>query len=214
VATVVTVLRSGGDFLPWHVQMMQRKVEYYSPPGTRFVCLSDIRVPGVECIALEKGWPGWWSKMELFRPDLDLGEFVFTDLDNVILGSLEHILMPRDQFVLQRGGWTALMHVPDSDLPGMMWDIFENDPDFQMWRFANQSRSPYGDAGFIAEHLPHALYWEDMLAGQVVNIVEVLTPLGPRLHKLPANARVLLCGGVKRRPWLLPGFRRLYGEDV
>lgn len=213
MATVVTVLRSGGDFLPWHVKMMQRQVEKYSPAGTEFVCLSDCDIQGVRTIPLKYDWPGWWAKIELFDPSLGLGPFLFTDLDNVIVGPLDDILNAPTEYTCQRGGWTALMHIPEAGT-GNLWDCFREDADFYMWKYANVSRLAYGDAGFINHYLPDAVHWEDVLAGQVVNVVEVLTPLGPRLHKLPASARVLLCGGEKRRPWKLPGYRRLYGEDM
>lgn len=217
MSTVVTVLRSGGDFLPWHVQMMQRQVEKYSPADTEFVCLSDCDIQGVRTIPLEHNWPGWWSKLELFDPRLGLGTFTYTDLDNVILGPLDLILNVPTGYTCQREGWTALMHIPlqrASTSEQSLWDVFVEDPEYWMWKYANRSRTPYGDAGFINEFLPDATHWEDMLAGQVVNVAEILTPLGPRMHKLPMSARVLLCGGEKRRPWKLPGFRRLYGEDV
>lgn len=212
MATVATVLRSGGDFLPWHVQMMQRQVEKYSPADTEFVCLSDCEIEGVRTIPLEHNWPGWWAKLELFRPDLNLGPFTYTDLDNVILGPLDDILTAPTEYTCQRGGWTALMHVPDQQ--HWLFDEFVEDAGFYMWKFANRSRTPYGDAGFINEWMPQAQHWEDVVTGQVQNISTAFTPLGPRLHLITSSARVLLCGGEKRRPWKLPGFRRLYGEDI
>lgn len=221
MSTVVTVLRSGGDFSPWHVQMMQRQVEKHSPADTEFVCLSDCEIEGVRTIPLRYDWPGWWSKLELFDPSLGLGPFLFTDLDNVITGPLDDILTVAEsgQYVCQRGGWTALMGVPLQRREPNVWSLFDEfveDADFYMWKYANVSRLAYGDAGYINEWFPYAVHWEDVLTGQVLNIVELrrFTGIGERLNPPPAHARVILFGGAHRRPWKLPGYRRLYGEDV
>jgi hypothetical protein len=42
---------------------------------------------------LHNGWPGWWAKMELFDPTLQLeGRILYLDLDCVITGSLDDIV--------------------------------------------------------------------------------------------------------------------------
>jgi hypothetical protein len=165
---------------------MQRQVAEHAP-GVDFICLSDIPVPGVDCIPLEYDWPGWWSKLEVFRPDLH-GDLLFTDLDNVILGDLTNILTVRDHYVCQRRGWTALMYIPER-LRAAVWEEWIRDPAGHMetWQFNDGVRDgwgDYGDAGFISAQLDHtsafgteggdALYWEDLLPGQVVNIAEIL----------------------------------------
>jgi hypothetical protein len=56
----------------------------------RFVCLSNVCVP-CERIPLTEGWPGWWSKLELFKHDL--GERVlYLDLDVLVTGSLDELV--------------------------------------------------------------------------------------------------------------------------
>ena len=75
--TPVCVLRSGGDFRPEHAQRLARQV-----PG--LVCLSDVPVPGVATRALQHDWPGWWSKMEAFAPELE-GDVLLVDLDTLVL---------------------------------------------------------------------------------------------------------------------------------
>lgn len=104
---VVTVFRSGGDFLPQHVQALRRAVFENSPPGTEFVCLSDMSIPGVKTRPLFYNWPGFWAKMELFAPWME-GDFLFMDLDTVILGPIDDFLKPRPLTTF--GG--ALMWLP------------------------------------------------------------------------------------------------------
>ena len=89
---IVTVLKSRGtfgpsEFQPVHVKALQRQVEKWAP-FAQFTCLSDVPVEGVECVPLKRNWPGWWSKLELFDPELG-GDFLFTDLDTLIVGPLD-----------------------------------------------------------------------------------------------------------------------------
>lgn len=206
VKTVVTVLRSGGEYGPEHVQAMQRQVRRWAPASVEFRCLSDVPVPGVQCLPLYHGFPSWWSKMELFAIGVD--DFLYTDLDNIFVGPMDDLLEPHP-FMLQRGGWTALMYIP-WDPNRAMWNRFMQNPG----RAMAAKTHPHGDAGFISSQLPFKA-WEDELPGQVVNIVELMGPpicgrASPRLHHLGANARVILCGGTERRPWKLPGFKNWY----
>jgi hypothetical protein len=43
-------------------------------------------------IELEYAWPGWWSKMELHRPDLPEGRTLYLDLDSHVIRALQPIL--------------------------------------------------------------------------------------------------------------------------
>ena len=54
-------------------------------PGAKFRCLSNVPVPGVQCIPLTSGFEGWWPKVELWRPDLPEGRSVYFDLDTLII---------------------------------------------------------------------------------------------------------------------------------
>lgn len=222
MATVVTVLRSGGEFNAAHVQAMQRMVKQWAPPGTMFKCLSDIDIPGVECLPLKHDWPDWWAKLELFRPDIE-GDFLFTDLDNVIVGPMDDLFQGRGwPPVLQRGGWTALMWLP-ANVRHHVWNWFMEQPADWMRIYAKENRPKlngignYGDAGFISNALVYSC-WEDLFPGQVINIVELrlLTPLGIRwVHNWPKDTRMILCG-QPYRPWKLPLFwkYRLWGESI
>ena len=88
--TVVCVLRSGGVYTADWVIKLKRNVDRFSY-GHRFVCLSDVAVPGVDTIKLEHDWPGWWSKMEMFKPGLLPGRNLYLDLDTVITANIEHL---------------------------------------------------------------------------------------------------------------------------
>ncbi len=91
--TVACVLRSGGVYSPGWVDRLQRQVEEHISPS-RFVCLTDYVDLKSEYIELKHDWPGWWSKLELFRPGLFEGPVLYIDLDTLVVGPLPDLLDP------------------------------------------------------------------------------------------------------------------------
>ena len=59
----------------------------------RFRCLSDREIPGVDCSVADEQWPGWWSKLLLFRYSTGLN--LYFDLDVVIVGALDGLVSDR-----------------------------------------------------------------------------------------------------------------------
>jgi hypothetical protein len=54
-ATIACVLRSGGIYTPEWVHRLKRGIERHASAPPRFVCLSDVDVPGVEVLPLREG---------------------------------------------------------------------------------------------------------------------------------------------------------------
>lgn len=86
IPTFACVLKTGGDYLPEHVQALAEQVKRYTSIEYRFVCYSDIEIDGVETIPLIANYPGWWSVPEVFRQK---GPTVITGIDTVIRDSLD-----------------------------------------------------------------------------------------------------------------------------
>ena len=90
VIKFITVLRSGGDFKPEHVDPIYKEVVCQAEGlgvDVAFICLTDIHdgtVPNDE--PLLYNFPGWWSKLEAFRIT---GPCIYMDLDTVIINSLK-----------------------------------------------------------------------------------------------------------------------------
>ena len=97
--TVACVLRSGGIYDAEWVRKLQDGVARNLTLSHRFICLSDVDVP-CERIPLAEDWPGWWSKIELFRPGLFDGPVLYFDLDTVIVGSLDTIAAHPHRFTM------------------------------------------------------------------------------------------------------------------
>jgi hypothetical protein len=82
------VLRSGGDYLPEHVEALAYQVKKHSTIEYEFICLTDHPEPisGATCIPLEKNYPGWWSCVELYRLQ---GPVVAVGVDTMIRGNID-----------------------------------------------------------------------------------------------------------------------------
>jgi len=83
--------KPGNPYSPLWVEKLRAMVERNLGIPFRFVCLSNmpIRLPGVKHIPLKHNLPGWWSKMELYRPDIFNTDIVlYLDLDMVIIANL------------------------------------------------------------------------------------------------------------------------------
>lgn len=212
---VVCVLRSSPEFQPRHVQALQRQLAKHAPRA-KLVCLSDVDVPGVECIPLKYDWKDWWCKMEIFRPDVR-GDFLLTDLDNIFVGPLDDILSVKD-YTTQVGESNAIAYMTE-DMRGQVWREFIRDPAYHM-DFWHPLKTPvkhqFGDGGFIKAQLHAKQHWEELFPGQVINIAQIggrkekpHVPFMPLLRSLllPPEARVLLCWRP-HRPWNVPAFRR------
>ncbi len=99
---VLCVLKSGGDYDVTYVEKLRNMVARNVTIPYRFVCLTDMPVSCCQTISLKDNLPGWWSKIELFRPGLvSADRIIYFDLDTIIVGNI-------DEFLLEDGGFVAL----------------------------------------------------------------------------------------------------------
>lgn len=71
---------------------------------------------------MRSNYPGWWSKVELFKPGRFTGRMLYIDLDSVIVGPLEPIVESRGILHLTQWGWKK--HSYGSGV--MVWDAGEH----------------------------------------------------------------------------------------
>ena len=210
---IVTVLRSRShtlglcEFKPIHVQALQKQCAKWAPLAS-FECLTDTKVEGVNCIPLVHKWPGWWAKMELFRPDFR-GDFLFMDLDTVITGPMDDILAVdklamlrdfyRDGKKLKEGLGGGFMYLPEKDRAGP-WAEFSVNPTASMQLYRR------GEMYLLHEHYNNiAARWQDVVPGQIVSWkVHCMKANAP-----PADARVV-CFHGQPRAWGVAQFQHLY----
>ncbi|MCH4563351.1 hypothetical protein MKP05_09435 [Halomonas sp. EGI 63088] len=197
----VCVLRSGGDYGPEHVQWLAGRVDllqWLVGKSGVLQCLSDVPVRGVPTLPLAHGWPGWWSKLELFRPDIG-GDLLYMDLDTVVLGDLQQLIdaaggrttMLSDFYWPERPA-SGLMYIAERD-KARVWEAWRRDPAGHMRR--RGGRGTLGDQGFLGRVLGDGVQrWQDVAPGQVVSY---------KAHcrqGVPPGARVC-CFHGQPRPW-------------
>lgn len=192
--TVACVLKSGGIYDASWVHRLKDGVTRHLKSPHRFVCLSDVDVP-CDRIPLQHDWPGWWSKIELFKMP---GPVLFYDLDTAIVGDQSDIasLAMKTSFATLRD-----FYAPGHLGSGVMaWSVgfsvcgmyaaFARDPD----RCMKLRRARMGDQAFIEDSCgggdnPDIDRWQDVLPGQIVSY---------KVHcrnGIPPNARVVCLHG-------------------
>ena len=193
--TVLTVLRSGGDFTADHVHALRRGVARHWPTDRPldFACLTDTRLGlyGVREIPLVHDWPGWFSKLEAFRPDIS-GDVLLMDLDTVIVGDLSDIAgvgrltIMRDVY-RPRGLQSSLVYIPEAE-KAEVWQAWTQDP-------AEHMRRHRSDQDFLETLWLHrARRWQDDLPGQLVSWKADCR------GGVPEGARCVIFHG-RPRPW-------------
>lgn len=91
---IVCVLKSGPIYNVDYVNRLYAGVKRNFNKEFNFFCLTDLNSkkfdPNIEIIPLIHNFPGWWSKMEIFRPNIfPSGNVVFFDLDTLIADNID-----------------------------------------------------------------------------------------------------------------------------
>lgn len=198
--TVVCVLRSGGDYDEEYVYRLQEDVERYLPVKHDFLCLSDVELK-CRYWPLDCSWPGWWSKMCVFRPWLN-GDVLYFDLDTMIVGDLTDIanvkrLTAVSDFYRPGRLQSCMMYLPFTSR-GVIWKEWMKDPHKHMDTFRGA-----GDQGFLEKVWGRVDFFQDMLPGQVVSYKVDVVDKGLKEHNR------VVCFHGKPRPrdvgWKLGG---------
>lgn len=135
----------------------------------RFVCFSDVDVP-CERIPLKYGWPGWWSKIELFSEVFD-GTTLYFDLDTVISGDLKDIALHPHQFtMLADFGMKSVFNSGVMAWTGdyrAIYESFKKDPRLHMRTYIAPPK--LGDQAYIGSVQKPIELWQEIFPGQIVS---------------------------------------------
>lgn len=200
---IATVLRSGGEYRPEHVQRLAAQCAEHAP-GVEFFVLSDVEVPGVKTLGMEYGYPGWWAKMELMKPEIG-GDILYFDLDTTIVGPLGDMLAMKDT-------WAPVADFYRPHLLQTSMGVLGKAGRSATW-FAWLSATPSyvqanwrGDGEFVNSLWSgRCTPLQDLLPGQVVSY-KIHVQRDPLKSKhvgngfIPPNTRVVCHHGVPR-PW-------------
>lgn len=164
--TFFCVYKTGGDFTREYVERLKAGVDQYL--GWDFKCLSDDPdVPGY--VPLKYGWGGWWSKMELFRPDIE-GDILYADLDTVLNGDmspLEKLCLRCDRPIM-----LSDFYYPERLASGLMWipKAYRAHVWTKWLKMCDHSHQYIGDQEIIESCWKNAaMRWQNILPGHVAS---------------------------------------------
>ena len=172
--TICCVLRSGGIYNRSWVERLHRAVAQHMSAEHCFVCLTDDtkavsplipRVDDIHWLPLRHGWPGWWSKNEIYALP---GRVLFLDLDVAVVGPLD-ILLDAETEAFDGRSFTpegTFVAIRDFYRPGQfntsvvlienrrdIYETFLRDPDAVM-------AAHRGDQEWLSTIVPEARLWK------------------------------------------------------
>ncbi|TSA08004.1 MAG: hypothetical protein D4R73_09110 [Deltaproteobacteria bacterium] len=151
--TIACVLKTGGDFDERYVANLKRALDRNLTHPFKFVCLTDDpKIKGVEIIRLTNGHPGWWSKIELFRPGaMSTERVLYFDLDTLILKNIDDLLTLGGDFYGLRP-WNRANRLAGNCASGIMaWK--NGSHDFLYEKFNATEINHLGDQVYISAAL-------------------------------------------------------------
>lgn len=210
MTTVASVYVPGVHFGRQQVYKLRDAVARYCHTDYRFVCLTNEKLDGVETIPLVNKWPGWYSKLELFRAGALSGQVVYLDLDTVLVGDVTNIFTRPYEFAALaawKGGkpvdvlgsgmmaWDA-----DKDLsviPGSfkLADCLHYESDWKCW----------GDQGVIQKYLP--CKWEclqTLWPDRIIGFKQQVWGGTKNINAHPPREASIVYFSGNPRPWNLP----------
>ena len=184
----VCVLRSGGDYDLRYVEHL--KASFYDNINhpAFFHALTDLGELTTGYRGLEHNWPGWWSKIEIFRIP---GPVIYMDLETIICGDLSPLA---DHIEKNPGHFVSLRSFRDELLASgvMAWG-----KDCNVAHIYDDFRPGYlrrfvGDQDYIRTKIEPDAFLQDILPG-------VYSYKHHCRQAIPKDAR-LICFHGKPRP--------------
>ena len=196
---VITVLRSGPEYNAEKVLAVHAMVERNLTIPHEFICLSDVEILGVKTIPLKHNWPGWYAKMEIYRPDLPEGPKLYLDLDTSIVSNMDSVLEAAGAcgkpFVILRDFYRGAVNPLSMGSGFMYWNT---DMSFLYeWYVKNPVQIRGGDQVILEQllNVKAVAFWQD-ITESVCSFKVHIRPLNQILPKYS-----VVCFHGKPRPW-------------
>ena len=208
MTNIILIHKTGGDFRISDAYLLVSHIHRYWGEGMKpnIYCYSDSVNKEIDVVGLtirplpNPEWTGWWSKMNMFSPELkDLRPFLYIDLDTAILKSLKSLIPPdeqKDKFVTLKD-----FYRPTHLASGLMWvpDTPKIDNLHSKWidNTARHMRRFRGDQNFIEAHTEADIYWQDISQPEYITTFK---PKGVWRTTFPDKSAVVCFHGVPRIP--------------
>lgn len=222
IQTVVLCYRSGGDFTFQDVELLSYHLRKNHQGKLRILVLTD-KVDSVvtltSCTLMPAGnkkWPGWWTKMNMFSPEMEqYRPFLYLDLDTAVVNDLAGILPPtgnEDKFICLGGFFrpdttnglqSGLMWFPaNSEQISRVWNTWIKNPEGYIRTFQNRG----GDQAFLRSVLGHSdIFWQ-MFTNKITSFK--ISVSGNRILTSLTDELSIVCFHGQPR---IPGAGKIYG---
>ncbi len=204
--TVVCYYKPGGGFTDEYVYKLREGVAKHCHTPHRFVVMTNERFEDFETLRPDNNYPGWWGKVELFRPGAFAGQVTYFDLDTMIVGDITDIVSEPQSFAMLRDFYgkqrvaSGMMVWNASDDWSAIYETFNRSriPEY------SESMEKWGDQGWISDCLlDEPVRLQDQFPDRIVSYKVEMKAQG----KMPKGASVV-CFHGKPRPhqinWRLP----------
>lgn len=197
--TITTVLKTSERYNSKWIDIMLASLKRNMTIPFKFCPMSDSPLPYTHYSFVQDN-PGFWNKIELFRPGLWSGPVLFLDLDTVITGDLAPIIQhcQGQEFLMYRGNPnkdTSITY-PASPVmywekcPTELWTIWNSKP-AEVWR-KQYAGGSIGDQAFIREHASFGIIQDCMPPGTNYFCGNKKT--------FNPDARLVVLGGPSKKP--------------
>lgn len=183
--TVACVFKESETYKRSHVDRLEQLVAHHMSQPYKFVCVDDSELPG------------WWAKIDLFRPGRFRGRVLYLDLDTTVIGGLDDLANYPPAFAAI-GNFAEIKEANKARFNSsvMAWDADDAGHLFTEFTASVMDRMK-GDQDWISERMLDA---QEFPADWCVSY-KVRRYL--KLRTLPTDARVI-CYHGKPKPWELP----------
>jgi hypothetical protein len=204
--TIACVCKTGREYTPEHVDILQNMVKRHVKVPYEFVCVSDVK-QNCRTVLFEQDFPGWWSKIELFRKGIFSGKVLFMDLDTIVCGNItDYLTKPQSNRLYMM---TEFDYPKEVSSCFMAWDTdkvdlshlynnFIKNPARFMQHYDNDYKPFRGDQLYISKNQKF----------DRINSLSSQKIMSYRVHYAkqkvaPQKDVSLVAFGGKRRPWIL-----------
>ena len=209
--TVACVYKTGGDFTAEYVHKLVSAIRRHSSFELDVVCLTDdaALTGNFRTVALEKDLPGWWSKLELFRPGLtEKKRILYFDLDTLILKNIDHLLQFEAPFAALLP-WNSANRARKQLASGaMLWDHAMFSQLFHNGYRPEQLGQYAGDQEFLSEKINAGRYtWTPLQT-----VAKIHSYKRECRRRVPRDAEIICFHGKPRPhelqiPWVVENWR-------
>jgi len=224
IRTVILVLKNGKGFGFRDVKLIVRHIngKWKSENKPRIICFWDkateyYDLGNFELYPLKNKWPGTWSRMILYSPEVEqFRPFLYVDLDTAVISSLENIF----ELVEDPSMFITLedFYQKDKLATGLVWVPANSDKVNKIWSewkptVAKRSRMDY----FLRRVLIPDTFWQNLTD----TIYDFKPSKGrPRLTEIPEGTNLVCFHGKPRIynatevPWIKTYIETDFKPDI